>query len=138
VVLDWLVFDDKSIEPLKRLLQASLATLLVSEPARDELRRVLSYPQFKLDAPRQREVFETYASSTTLATLPEGFTSQNLMLPADFPRCRDPDDQHFLALAYHAKADALVSKDRDVLKVRRRARRFGVEIISVRELAAQL
>jgi predicted nucleic acid-binding protein len=56
------------------------------------------------------------------------------MLPPGFPRCRDPDDDHFLALAHHAAADALVSKDRAVLKLRRRARKFGVRILDVRQL----
>jgi predicted nucleic acid-binding protein len=38
----------------------------------------------------------------------------------ELPRCSDPDDQKFLALAAAAGAAALVSKDRAVLKLRRR------------------
>jgi predicted nucleic acid-binding protein len=36
------------------------------------------------------------------------------------PRCSDPDDQKFIELAAAARAGALVSKDRAVLKLRRR------------------
>jgi len=36
------------------------------------------------------------------------------------PRCSDPDDQKFLELAAVARAQGLVSKDRALLKLRRR------------------
>ena len=36
------------------------------------------------------------------------------------PRCSDPDDQKFIELAAAVPAQGLVSKDRAVLKLRRR------------------
>jgi predicted nucleic acid-binding protein len=36
------------------------------------------------------------------------------------PVCRDPDDQKFLELAAAAKADCLVTRDRDLLRLTRR------------------
>jgi len=36
------------------------------------------------------------------------------------PRCSDPDDQKFIDLAGAVRAQGLVSKDRAVLKLRRR------------------
>ena len=36
------------------------------------------------------------------------------------PRCSDPDDQKFIELAAATHAQGLVSKDRAVLKLRRR------------------
>ena len=81
-------------------------------------------------------MFRLYQARAIVAALPDGFSLQNLMLPRGFPRCRDRDDQHFLALAHHSKADALVSKDKDLLKLKRRAAKFGVRILSLPDLAA--
>ncbi len=38
--------------------------------------------------------------------------------PPETPICRDPNDQPFLILAYHAAADYLVTKDPDLLALR--------------------
>jgi len=44
--------------------------------------------------------------------------------------CRDPDDQMFIDLAVEAKARWLISRDRAVLALAKRARAFGVEILT--------
>ncbi|RKP57476.1 PIN domain-containing protein [Pararobbsia silviterrae] len=45
------------------------------------------------------------------------------------PQCRDRDDQKFLELAHRARADWLVSKDRELLRMAKRiARDFGFSI----------
>ncbi len=138
LVLDWLVFQDDSLEDLQFALDAQRLELVTHAPAIDELRRVLGYPQFALDSSRQQQILDRYLSHARLGALPAGLTLDDLGLPATFPRCRDCDDQHFLALAYHERADALISKDRAVLKLRRRARKFGVTILDSRELANKL
>jgi uncharacterized protein len=135
VVLDWLVFEDAGVEPLRRGIEARRITVITYAPALEELERVLGYPQLKLDASTQAQVLDEYRATASMATVPEGYSIERLMLPEGFPRCRDPDDDHFLALAHHAAADALVSKDRAVLKLRKRARKFGVRILEVRQLA---
>lgn len=137
VVLDWLVFSVPGIKALSER-QATQITLLTHEPALIELQRVLNYPEFKLDYNRQQAIMARYQLLTTQPALPDEFSLQNLQLPADFPICKDPDDQHFLALAFHAQADALVSKDKALLKLRRRVRKFGVTIMNVEQLAALL
>lgn len=134
VVLDWLVFDDAGVAALRRGIEDRRIAVITYEPALDELRRVLGYPQLKLDFARQTAVFEAYRATASLAKVPQGYSPARLMLPEGFPRCRDPDDDHFLALTHHAAADALVSKDKAVLKLRRRARKFGVTILDVRQL----
>ena len=60
------------------------------------------------------------------------------MLPGSFPRCRDRDDEHFLALTYHAKADALVSRDNAVYGLKARAAKFGVTIMNVPQMIEML
>jgi len=134
IVLDWLVFSHVSMNVLQEGTEDRRITVVTYPPALDELRRVLTYPQFKLDASRQKEVLETYQALAEAATLPEGFSLDHLMLPAQFPRCRDRDDEHFLALAFHTGADALVSKDKAVLRLRKRAGTFGVKILNVQQL----
>jgi predicted nucleic acid-binding protein len=55
------------------------------------------------------------------------------------PRCSDPDDQKFIELAGASGAQALVSKDRAVLKLRRRCAphfRIMTPAEAVRGLAA--
>ncbi len=128
VVLDWLVFNDPSTEVLSDLQQAAQVVLLTHEPALAELRRVLNYPEFKLDSTKQQFILARYQTLTTRANLPDHFSLQDLQLPPGFPTCKDPDDQHFLALAFHSQADALISKDKALLALRKRAAKFGVKI----------
>jgi putative PIN family toxin of toxin-antitoxin system len=133
IVLDCWVFKDPSAAQLARALEAGRAVPFVHRYALDELERVLAYPQCRLD-PRAREtVSERYRARAKLASLPDGFAPDNLLLPTGFPACRDPDDDPFVALAYHTQA-VLVSKDRAVLKLRRKARTFGVAICTIGEL----
>ena len=132
VVLDWLVFRDPSMDLLERAVSEGRWRLITHQPALDELRRVLGYPQFKLTAPEQSAILQSYQSRTVLAILP----ATESTLPAKFPRCRDADDQPFLALAHHVRADALVTKDKEVLRLRRQALKFGVTILDPAELPA--
>jgi len=134
VVLDWLVFQDAGTETLRRGIEEKRIAVITYELALEELRRVLGYPQLKLDAAKQTAVFEAYRATASIVTVPQGYSPEQLLLPAGFPRFRDPDDDHFLALTHHAAADALVSKDKAVLKLRKRARKFGVTILDVRQL----
>ncbi len=44
----------------------------------------------------------------------------------------------FLALAWHSKADAVVSHDKAVLKLARKARKFGFEVLTVPQMAMRV
>ena len=70
--------------------------------------------------------------------MPAGFSTKQLMLPGGFPRCRDRDDEPFLALAFHTKADALASRDNAVFGLKSRAAKFGVTILNVQQVMAML
>lgn len=138
IVLDWLVFRDASVAGLQRALDQGKVDIVTHAPAVEELRRVLGYAQFKLAIEQQQEVLARYSSHARLVTLPPGLKFDDLGLPAGFPRCRDRDDQHFLALAYHERADALVSKDSAILELAKRLKKFGVTVFSRQQLAARL
>jgi putative PIN family toxin of toxin-antitoxin system len=138
VVLDWLLFTDPLLESLAQAVETARIALLTHEPALHELQRVLGYELFKLNAERQHTLLERYRHHASNCTLPAGFALSNLLLPVDFPCCRDPDDQHFLALTYHMRADALITRDKALLALRKRARKFAVNIVDVRQLPAFL
>lgn len=135
IVLDCLVFRDSATRDLTAAIEARRVQALVHRHALDELERVLAYPQCRLAVTEQRQVLDRYLTAATLAPMPDGFSRDTLLLPPGFPRCRDRDDEPFLALAYHAGADGLVTKDRAVLKLRRKARRFGVAILAPTDLS---
>jgi putative PIN family toxin of toxin-antitoxin system len=99
----------------------------------DELRRVLSFSQFKLDAAAQVALLDRYRSLTTSLMVEDPGE-----LPDAFPRCRDPDDDKFLAVAWHARADALVSRDKALLKMRRRSAQLGFQILNASQLIETL
>ena len=52
--------------------------------------------------------------------------------------CSDRDDQKFLDLAYTARADWLVTRDKALLKLARRARRDGLKILAPAAACAEL
>jgi putative PIN family toxin of toxin-antitoxin system len=138
VVLDWLVFDHPFMAPLRTNVQGNRTTVIAHELALEELRRVLAYPQLKLNSERQEEIANEYLAQVSMPVLPNGYARESLLLPQGFPMCRDRDDQPFLALAYHAKAHALVTRDKAILKLRKRALKFGVTIYDVPQAMTRL
>ena len=138
VVIDWLVFDDPFMSPLRDGVRHGRIVVLTHPPAIAELQRVLAYRQLKLDEARQAEIFSRYRAQTQVAVMPPDFSLKNLMLPGGFPRCRDRDDEHFLALAHHSQADALASRDNAVFGLKSRAAKFGMTIFNVQQMIAWL
>ncbi|MHB1187211.1 PIN domain-containing protein [Thiobacillus sp.] len=130
VVLDLLHFDDATARPLRYALEDGRVRCVVTAATLDELRRVLGYPEFALDAGRQAVLLARYQglsvqadSAGVDAGLPRKGTPIHYGLKpvwSRMPRCSDPDDQKFIELAVAVRAQALVSKDRAVLKLRRR------------------
>jgi putative PIN family toxin of toxin-antitoxin system len=112
VVLDLLHFDDAMARPLRLALEDRRARCVVALATLEEWRRVLAYPEFALDAARQAGLLARYQALSEMA--------EAARVPAGLPNCSDPDDQKFLELAAAARAQALVSKDRALLKLRRR------------------
>ena len=114
-VLDLLHFDDAGARPLRQALEDGRVRCVVSDATLDEWRRVLRYPAFSLDAARQAALFERYRSLSS-----PGSPHAPAPSCSRLPRCRDADDQKFIELAAAARAHVLVSKDRAVLRLRRR------------------
>jgi putative PIN family toxin of toxin-antitoxin system len=128
VVIDWLVFDDPFLAAFRQQVLDGQVVVITHEPAIVELRRVLGYKELKLDTARQASMLERYEAQTTK------WTGEGTALPRSFPRCRDADDNHFLELAWRAGVDALVSRDNAVLKLAKRARKHGFQILNVPQM----
>ena len=119
VVIDWLHFRDPGVAPIAHAIEAGSADPVTSVECLEELRRVLEYPQFRLDAEARDRIFAQYRARALLFDVDVAVATSSL------PRCRDPDDQKFLELALHSSADYLLSKDKALLKLSRAAARLG-------------
>ena len=112
VVLDLLHFDDAGARPLLRALEDRRVRCVATDATLEEWRRVLAYPEFALDSMQQAARLARYQDLSE--------TVVGLVADTVLPRCSDPDDQKFIELAAASHAQGLVSKDRAVLKLRRR------------------
>ena len=124
VWLDWLVFDDPSVAPLKAAVAAGLAEVFIDAACEAELERALGYDlgrKFTLHATAQTACL---AECRRVALRIEAVLSDRDR--AQLPSCRDPDDQKFMEAALAARADFLVTKDRALLELARRAAPFGI------------
>jgi predicted nucleic acid-binding protein len=118
VLLDLWVFDDVRVRPLRAALAAGRLQPMRSADTDAELIDVLGRPQFALAADRQCAVLQDWQALAH--AVPRVFAAPW--------HCTDRRDQKFLDLAHTARAAVLLTKDKAVLKVNRRAQRDGVLI----------
>jgi predicted nucleic acid-binding protein len=121
VVMDWLVFRNAKIAPFIEALESGRLRWIGRPRMREELLHVLG-----------RGVAARYEPD--LARVEQGFMLHCNMIdvePAPAVRlvCRDPDDQMFIDLALAEKARWLISRDRAVLALAKRARAQGLHIL---------
>ena len=121
VVLDLFVFNDPASQPLKQALELGQRKWIATEPMREELTRVLSYPKisprlahYQLSADDVLAQFDRHAHLMPIA-------------PRTSLRCADADDQCFIDLAVQHQA-LLLSKDGAVLSMKKRLTEHGVRI----------
>jgi putative PIN family toxin of toxin-antitoxin system len=138
VVLDWLLFELPALDPLRAALLDRRATIITHALIFKELALVLERPQLERYVTDPLAVLDRYREKTTVIDLESALILDQAALPGTFPRCRDPDDDKFLALAWHAKVDALVSKDKALLKLKRKCRPFGFEVLRPDEMLRAL
>ena len=119
IVLDTFVFNDPTAEPLRLGLAKQELNWLATQPMRDELARVLAYPKiaarlafYTLNADEVLGKFDHHARMVEVA-------------PKASVTCSDADDQKFIDLAVQHSA-LLLSKDRDVISMRKRLLAQGI------------
>ncbi len=122
VLLDWLVFGNPALLPLAGSLEEQRLQWVATGAMRDEMAHVLARgvgERWTVDAEHWQGAWSRHAR-----LLPEP------VAPLTLPRCSDPDDQKFFELAITARARWLLTRDRALLKLARRAQRHGVEILT--------
>jgi uncharacterized protein len=120
VALDWLVFDDARVAALAAAIESRSLRWLSCLPMRQEFERTLGYrmlSKWQPDCERSLSKFDQHA---VIEPAPH-------TLPA--LRCSDPDDQIFLDLAVAAGAGWLLTHDRALLRLAKRAAALGVRIV---------
>jgi len=116
--LDWLAFDDASVAGLKQAVAEERAEIFMDAACAAELERVLGYPIAK-KVPDAALQAARLAQARRLAKAPERALAEAERV--SLPRCKDREDQKFLELALAAGAHVLVTKDRALLELARRA-----------------
>ena len=114
VWIDWLVFDDPAIAPLKAAHRDGRVHIVVDEACLQELNAVLAYPEFGLDDTQKADHLAEVARCTIR------HVDQQPTRAVALPRCSDPDDQKFLELARDAQSDWLMTNDKALLKLGRK------------------
>lgn len=119
IVLDVFVFNDAAALPVRQALEAGELDWLATQPMRDELARVLAYPQIV-----PRLAFYQLSADDVLAAFDRHARLQDVAGKAGVT-CSDPDDQKFIDLAVASQA-LLLSKDRAVISMAKRLLAHGV------------
>ncbi len=125
VVLDWLVFRDPSIAALEPALARGSLHWFGTAAMRNELEHVLTYEPLSAWPHEPLAVLSAW----------DGWVHQvepAQPSPADSLRCTDPDDQKFIDLALQLGRCTLLSRDRALLRLARRASVRGVTILAPR------
>jgi predicted nucleic acid-binding protein len=131
VVLDWLAFGHPVGATLAAALTSGRCRWICTRAMRDELADVIAREALKrwaIDAPAVLAVFDALGVDVGSPTL--------LLAAAESPRCSDPDDQMFIDLAIARSAHALLTRDRALLRLASRARRWSVWIATPEAWAA--
>lgn len=122
VCLDLFVFGDPRCAAIDAALRAGTVEAVTSVACEEEWRAVLCYPQLALDPDARRRASDAF--DALVRRLP-------VTQASGVPRCADPDDQKFLALAACAGARWLLSRDRALLALTRRSVRLcGFAIVA--------
>jgi len=129
IVLDLWVFDEPKAASLRTSVETGNTHWLATAAMREELARVLAYPQIV-----KRLTARALPADTVLANF-----DRHVQLQPDAPKapyaCKDADDQKFIDLAIQHTA-ALHSKDAQVLCMKKRLERCGVALNPVTTIPA--
>ncbi len=123
VCLDLFMFRDPRWQALLEALIDQQVEVLTREDCRREFELVLAYEKMKLSADAQAAILAEFDQRIALyAGSPEAVASA---AAPPLPVCKDGDDQKFLELALACDADALITKDKALLKLARKTARNG-------------
>ncbi|EXI89793.1 MAG: putative toxin-antitoxin system toxin component, PIN family [Candidatus Accumulibacter regalis] len=113
VIIDLLHFADPEALLLRAAIDNGSLHCFSDRQCLDELERVAAYAQFSLDGAAQEALIERYRGFVSFCE-PAGDEDGDAYR---LPRCRDADDQKFLILALRCRADLLITRDRELLRL---------------------
>jgi putative PIN family toxin of toxin-antitoxin system len=122
VVMDWLVFGDIRVQPLVAAIEAGQVHWIGRTTMLEELRHVLGRG---VAAERKPDLALIESAFATHCRLIDAVPAPAVRLV-----CRDPDDQQFIDLALAEQAAWLISRDKAVLALAKRALTSGFRILT--------
>jgi putative PIN family toxin of toxin-antitoxin system len=120
-LLDWLVFRDASAAPWSAAVQARHLRWRSCPRMRTELAYMLGHPRLSRWNPQREQALAVFDRHAELVDDP--VATQPAL------RCRDPDDQVFIDLALAQRAGWLLTRDKALLALARRAGPLGTTIL---------
>jgi predicted nucleic acid-binding protein len=131
VVLEWQVFRDPRTSTLASALEKGQIRWFATPAMLAELATVLARPLApRWGAQKERTLACRPSARATLVRAPIGLPGcSDAGAPTYGLRCSDPTDQKFIDLAVALPARWLVTRDRALLKLARRAARCGLSIV---------
>lgn len=120
-VLDWLVFRDPSTASLAARIESGALVWRATPAMRQEFEQVLPRDCFVHWRP---DAAAASAAWDRLACMDASEPPSGRLL------CSDPDDQVFIDLALHHRCTWLISRDRALLRLARRAAAWRVSVLT--------
>jgi len=130
IVMDWLVFSDARTAPLARAIETGRVQWLGRPAMLDELRHVLGRGVASDRQPDVSRIEAVFARCCHMVAAEPA--------PAVRLICRDPDDQKFIDLAVAEGAKWLLSRDKALLALRKRALTFGLTVATLESWAQSI
>lgn len=121
VALDTLLFMRPSVAPLMQAIREQELAWIGTLSMRQEFERILTHPKLNRYNPECEYILTEF--DRWICLLPEPVADPVL-------RCRDRDDQVFLDLALQHGAPWLLTRDRDLLSLARRASARGLGVVT--------
>ena len=122
ILLDIFVFDDQRAHPLRGALTKKTIDAVATAQTIEEFQDVISRPQFDLSLEQQKEIDLQWQTWSRIL--------DDVSIEVAPWKCKDRDDQVFINLAYSLRPAILISKDKLVLKIAKRAIKENVVITS--------
>ncbi len=121
-VLDGLLFRNPGMHAVQTAIEAGALCWIASPRMREELLRTLSYPALTKWLPSSERTLAIFDRLAQVCPEPEPTRAGPFI-------CSDPDDQVFIDLALAHEARWLITHDRALHKLARRAALLGLRIL---------